>query len=53
MPGFFKQRLNPPKTRAGAVEVWLVSEDGTIEMHHERGRVAASTLGIAIASPPA
>lgn len=37
---------------AGAIEVWLIAEDGTIEMLDERGRVAASRLDIAI-TPPA
>ena len=37
---------------AGAVEVWLVKEDGTVEMLTERGPVAASSLGIALAPLP-
>jgi hypothetical protein len=37
--------------RRRAIEVWLVAEDGTIEMLNERGRVAASRLGIAITPP--
>jgi Uma2 family endonuclease len=36
---------------AGAIEVWLVAEDGTVEMLDERGRVAASRLGIAVVPP--
>jgi len=32
--------------------VWLVAENGAVEMLDERGRVAASRLGIAIARPP-
>ncbi len=38
---------------AGAVEVWLVAEDGAIEMYDGHGRVEASALGIAIAPPSA
>lgn len=38
---------------AGAVEVWLVAEDGTLEMYGTGGRIEASTLGISLASPPA
>ena len=37
---------------AGAVEVWLVKEDGTVEMLNERGQIAASALGIAIGALP-
>lgn len=37
---------------AGALEVWLVKEDGTVEILNERGRVAASSLGIAIGPLP-
>jgi Uma2 family endonuclease len=37
---------------AGAVEVWLVAEDGTVEILDERGRVAASSLGFALGAPP-
>ena len=37
---------------AGAIEVWLIKEDGTLEMLSEHGRVAASTLGIAISALP-
>jgi hypothetical protein len=37
---------------AGAVEVWLVKEDGTMEMRNERGRLAASSFGIALGAPP-
>jgi Uma2 family endonuclease len=33
---------------AGALEVWLVAEDGTIEMFASGGRVEASSLGIAL-----
>lgn len=47
---------SPPAERgplaAGAIEVRLVKEDGTVEMLNERGRVAASSLGIAIGAPP-
>ncbi|HZF30883.1 MAG TPA: Uma2 family endonuclease [Gammaproteobacteria bacterium] len=35
---------------AGALEVWLVKEDGAVEMQTERGRVAASSLGIDLGS---
>lgn len=38
---------------AGAIEVWLVAEDGAIEMYDARGRLEMSALGITIASPPA
>jgi Uma2 family endonuclease len=34
---------------AGAVEVWLVAEDGTVEMFAADGRIEASSLGIALA----
>jgi len=37
---------------AGAIEVWLVAEDGTVEMLDERGRVAKSCFGMAIVPPP-
>jgi Uma2 family endonuclease len=37
---------------AGAIEVWLVKEDGTVEMLSERGEVATSALGIAIGALP-
>jgi Uma2 family endonuclease len=37
---------------AGAIEVWLVAEDGTVEMLDERGRVEKSSLGIALGPPP-
>jgi Uma2 family endonuclease len=36
---------------AGAREVWLVAEDGTIEMFDARGRVDASSFGIALTPP--
>ena len=36
---------------AGAVEVWLVAEDGAIEMFTERGRVETSELGIVMTLP--
>lgn len=37
---------------AGAIEVWLVKEDGTVEMLTERGGVAASSLGIELGPLP-
>jgi Uma2 family endonuclease len=37
---------------AGAIEVWLVDEDGTVQMFDARGRVAASSFGIAIDALP-
>lgn len=37
---------------AGAVEVWLVKEDGTVEMRNQRGRLDTSSLGIALGAPP-
>ena len=36
---------------AGAVEVWLVGEDGDIEMFAASGPIEASSLGIALALP--
>jgi hypothetical protein len=36
---------------AGAVEVWLVAEDGDIEMFAASGPIEASSLGIALALP--
>lgn len=36
---------------ADAREVWLVAEDGTIEMFDERGRIETSSLGIALTLP--
>ena len=33
---------------AGANEVWLVVEDGSVEMFDERGHIATSSLGIAL-----
>jgi Uma2 family endonuclease len=36
---------------AGAREVWLVAEDGTIEMLDEHGRIETSSLGIALTLP--
>jgi hypothetical protein len=36
---------------AGALEVWLVTEDGTIEMFDASGRVETSSLGIALKLP--
>lgn len=45
-----------PKTAAylaaGALEVRLVKEDGTVEMLNERGRVEASSLGIVLGALP-
>ena len=38
---------------AGATEVWLVAEDGTVEMFDETGRIAVSALGIALGPAPA
>lgn len=37
---------------AGALEVWLVDEDGTLEMFGKNGRIEASSLGIALGPPP-
>jgi Uma2 family endonuclease len=37
---------------AGAIEVWLVDEDGSVQMFDARGRVAVSSLGIAIDALP-
>jgi Uma2 family endonuclease len=37
---------------AGAIEVWLVAEDGTVEMLGVNGRIEASSLGIALALDP-
>jgi Uma2 family endonuclease len=37
---------------AGAIEVWLVNEDGSVDMQTESGRVAASSLGIALGALP-
>jgi len=36
---------------AGAREVWLVAEDGTIQIFGERGPLEASVLGIALVLP--
>jgi Uma2 family endonuclease len=37
---------------AGAVEVWLVNEDGTLEMLSSQGSVATSALGISLGALP-
>jgi Uma2 family endonuclease len=37
--------------KAGAREVWLVAEDATIEMFDARGRIEASSFGIALTPP--
>lgn len=37
---------------AGALEVWLIAEDGTVEMLDEGGRLAESSLGITIGPLP-
>lgn len=37
---------------AGAVEVWLIAEDGSIEMFDASGRVEEGSLGIAIGPMP-
>jgi Uma2 family endonuclease len=37
---------------AGAIEVWLVAEDGTVQMLDASGPVTASSLGIAIGALP-
>jgi Uma2 family endonuclease len=37
---------------AGAIEVWLVAEDGTVEMFGAQGRLTTSALGIALSQPP-
>ena len=36
---------------AGAVEVWIVSEDSTIEYHDRSGNVARSSLKVSISLP--
>jgi Uma2 family endonuclease len=36
---------------AGAVEVWIVSEDSTIEYHDRSGKVARSSLKVSISLP--
>jgi hypothetical protein len=35
---------------AGAKEVWIVGEDGALEIHADAGRVPTSSLGFAV--PP-
>ena len=35
--------------KAGAVEVWIVREDGTVELYGAEGRRVESTFGVAIA----
>jgi Uma2 family endonuclease len=37
---------------AGAVEVWLVAEDGTVEMFGAAGRIESSALGFVLGPPP-
>jgi Uma2 family endonuclease len=37
---------------AGAIEVWLVKEDGTLEMRNEQGRIDASSFGVELGVPP-
>jgi Uma2 family endonuclease len=37
---------------AGACEVWLIAEDGTLEMLDEHGRLAESSLGISMGPLP-
>lgn len=37
---------------AGALEVWLVAPDGTVEMFNKNGRIEASVLGISLGPPP-
>jgi Uma2 family endonuclease len=37
---------------AGATEVWLIGEDGAVEVFDARGRVAERSLGIAIGPLP-
>jgi len=37
---------------AGAIEVWLVTEDGTVQMFDADGRIAASALGFALSPAP-
>jgi Uma2 family endonuclease len=37
---------------AGALEVWLVKENGSVEMLNEQGRVDASSLGIVLRALP-
>lgn len=52
---------SPPEMRqktaaylaAGATEVWLVAESGTIEILNEQGRIETSSLGIEMTLPPA
>ena len=36
---------------AGAHEVWLVAEDGTVEMFDSGGRIERSSFGVALAPP--
>lgn len=36
---------------AGAIEVWLVAEDGTVDMFDARGRITASSFGIDMEPP--
>jgi hypothetical protein len=36
---------------AGAREVWLVREDGSAELFDASGPIAASSFGVALASP--
>jgi Uma2 family endonuclease len=37
---------------AGAIEVWLVAPDGTVEMLDAGGRIVVSSLGIEMGTPP-
>jgi len=46
------QQKMPAYLAAGAVEVWLVKEDGTLEMRNARGRIDASALGIELGALP-
>jgi len=37
---------------AGAIEVWIVAEDGAVEMFNGGGRIAESSLGIVMGPMP-
>ena len=64
-PDLCVEILSPTNTRAemaekkaaylaaGALEVWLVGDDGVPEIHTSAGQVAASTLGFELPRPPA
>ena len=46
------QRKTAAYLAAGAIEVWIVAEDGTVETFDGDGRVAESSLGIAVGPTP-